>query len=60
MASANMWNNSMLVERSYDILKATTLQIKPNETSKNGDFTLTPVKCLELQMLLYFKLMRFL
>ena len=33
---------------SDDILKAIydTLQIKPNETSKNGDFTLTPVECL--------------
>ena len=33
---------------SDDILKAIydTLQIKPNETCKNGDFTLTPVECL--------------
>ena len=33
---------------SDNILKAIydTLQIKPNETSKNGDFTLTPVECL--------------
>ena len=33
---------------SDDILNAIydTLQIKPNETSKNGDFTLTPVECL--------------
>ena len=33
---------------SDDILKAIydTLKIKPNETSKNGEFTLTPVECL--------------
>ncbi len=33
---------------SDDILNAIfdTLQIKPNETSKTGDFTLTPVECL--------------
>ena len=33
---------------SDDILKAIydTLNIKPNETSKNGEFTLTPVECL--------------
>ena len=33
---------------SDDILKAIydTLKIKPNETSKNGKFTLTPVECL--------------
>ena len=33
---------------SDDILNAIydTIQIKPNETSKNGDFTLTPVECL--------------
>ena len=33
---------------SDDILKAIfdTLKLKPNETSKNGEFTLTPVECL--------------
>ena len=33
---------------SDNILKAIydTLKIKPNETSKNGEFTLTPVECL--------------
>ena len=33
---------------SDDILNAIydTLKIKPNETSKNGEFTLTPVECL--------------
>ena len=33
---------------SDDILKAIfdTLKLKPNETSKNGKFTLTPVECL--------------
>ena len=33
---------------SNDILKAIydTLKIMPNETSKSGDFTLTPVECL--------------
>lgn len=33
---------------SDDILKAIfdTLKLKPNETSENGEFTLTPVECL--------------
>ena len=33
---------------SDDILKAIfdTLKLKPNETSNNGEFTLTPVECL--------------
>ena len=32
---------SLLFQNIFD-----DLQIKPNETSKNGDFTLTPVECL--------------